>query len=411
MQLRRETNIYDDQAVAKGVASVEKKVFATYGICNTADNVAAKVVTLSDFSLVKGAQISVNFTYANTASSPTLNVNSTGAKAIWARGAILSAAYYWSAKSVHHFTYDGSHWVMDNAESQEEVFNRLTNKKANQGIYLSNGNLYINASMINTGTLSANYIYGGKLSSFNGKVYFDLNNSELCANKMVSAAANSNYNITVEFGTTTWPTSVSNYQGFRIYRTIDPNSGVYILPTSGCTFITSTGSLLLYSSSNAEVSIHGQKFSLYAQSPTTSSKFAQISSDIDTNMVNIHENLRVSGNIRYSGSLGSSDQNLKKNIQVINKTLTDAVGTVKIKSFSWKRDETNKAHVGVIAQEVLKAIEERGLDPYGLVEQDEKGLLSVDYNGFLLCKVAALENKIEEQEREIKIFKQVIHFV
>lgn len=47
--------------------------------------------------------------------------------------------------------------------NQEEIFNRLTNNKQNQGIYLSGTNLYINASMINAGTMSASYIKGGHL--------------------------------------------------------------------------------------------------------------------------------------------------------------------------------------------------------------------------------------------------------
>ena len=138
MQLIRETNLYDDEAVARGIASVDKKVSATYGTCATEAGTAAKVVTLEDFVLFEGAQISVYFTYANTASAPTLNVNGTGAKAIWARGAAITSVYYWAAKSTHHFTYDGTHWVLENVESQEEVFNRLTNVQETQGIYLEN---------------------------------------------------------------------------------------------------------------------------------------------------------------------------------------------------------------------------------------------------------------------------------
>ena len=89
MILRRETNIYDDEAIKNSIASVDKKFSATYGTCSTAAGTAAKVVILADFVLFKGAQISVFFSYANTVASPTLNVNGTGAKAIWARGAAI----------------------------------------------------------------------------------------------------------------------------------------------------------------------------------------------------------------------------------------------------------------------------------------------------------------------------------
>lgn len=43
----------------------------------------------------------------------------------------------------------------DAALDQTAVFNKLTNNRQNQGIYLQNGNLYINASMIQSGTIDA----------------------------------------------------------------------------------------------------------------------------------------------------------------------------------------------------------------------------------------------------------------
>lgn len=136
---------------------------AQYGTCSTAAATVAKVVESSTFKLFTGATILVKFTYANTATSPTMNVNGTGAKAIRAKNAALASKYYWTANSLVEFAYDGTYWVMS-VEDQTEVFNRLTNGQSNQGIYISGGNLYINASMINTGTLSANYINGGTLT-------------------------------------------------------------------------------------------------------------------------------------------------------------------------------------------------------------------------------------------------------
>lgn len=64
-----------------------------YGTCSTDAAIAAKVVSLSNFTLVTGSRIIVKFTVTNTAASPTLNVNSTGAKAIKYRGDAISAGY------------------------------------------------------------------------------------------------------------------------------------------------------------------------------------------------------------------------------------------------------------------------------------------------------------------------------
>lgn len=47
--------------------------------------------------------------------------------------------------------------------TQTKVFNKLTNNGVLQGLYMQNGYLYINASYINTGSLSADRIYGGTL--------------------------------------------------------------------------------------------------------------------------------------------------------------------------------------------------------------------------------------------------------
>ena len=73
-------------------------------------------------------------------------------------------------------TYSSSDWVLaskytddtavtnlNNALNQEGIYNRLTNNSETEGIFLSNGHLYLNASMINTGVMSANYIRGGSL--------------------------------------------------------------------------------------------------------------------------------------------------------------------------------------------------------------------------------------------------------
>ncbi len=88
-----------------------------YGQCSTAGGTAAKVVTLTPAltSLETGSVIFVKFTNANTASSPTLNVDGLGAKTIRRYGTTspsTSAASSWNAGSVVALVYDGSYWQM-----------------------------------------------------------------------------------------------------------------------------------------------------------------------------------------------------------------------------------------------------------------------------------------------------------
>lgn len=72
---------------------------------------------------------------------------------------------------------DSSSTAALNTLTQTDVFNRLTNDGALQGLYMSGGNLYVNASYIQAGSLSAALITSGKLTSANGQSYFDLDNN------------------------------------------------------------------------------------------------------------------------------------------------------------------------------------------------------------------------------------------
>lgn len=80
-----------------------------YATCNTAAGTVAKVATLASgtLSLKAGATVAVKFTYANTASSPTLNIAGTGAKAMYIQGA---RDVYWTDGTTVAFTYDGANW-------------------------------------------------------------------------------------------------------------------------------------------------------------------------------------------------------------------------------------------------------------------------------------------------------------
>lgn len=63
--------------------------------------------------------------------------------------------------------------------TQQNVFNALTNNGQLQGIYMSNGNLYINGTYIQAGQINANLITTGSIVSSNGNTYFDLATGEI----------------------------------------------------------------------------------------------------------------------------------------------------------------------------------------------------------------------------------------
>lgn len=110
------SNIDNLQTTLDGKASTSHR-HLYYGVCSTAADTAAKTVTIDNFTLETGAMVIVKFTNANSVASPTLNVNSTGAKPICRYGTTAASTGTtttgWIAGAVQIFVYDGTSWVRD----------------------------------------------------------------------------------------------------------------------------------------------------------------------------------------------------------------------------------------------------------------------------------------------------------
>lgn len=96
-----------------------------YGSCTTAAATAAKVVDCPGFTLIAGAAITVRFTVTNTADNPTLNVNSTGAKAIYYRGAAISAGYL-AANRTYTLRYNGTQYELVGDINTNTTYSNMT---------------------------------------------------------------------------------------------------------------------------------------------------------------------------------------------------------------------------------------------------------------------------------------------
>lgn len=114
-QVTNLTTDLDNKANSSDLTAETSKRKATYGTCSTAAGTADKVVTCANFELYAGAAVTVTFSTANTAVVPKLNVNSTGAVAVWYNNAAASNdnPVLWGANATLTFVYDGSHWVLD----------------------------------------------------------------------------------------------------------------------------------------------------------------------------------------------------------------------------------------------------------------------------------------------------------
>ena len=102
------------------LGNIEYAIAASaYAECSTAAGTAAKVATINTdgdttntaFTLVKGVSVQVKFTTTNTAANPTLNINSTGAKAIYYEDKAIAAGAL-KASYVYTFVYNGVQWTL-----------------------------------------------------------------------------------------------------------------------------------------------------------------------------------------------------------------------------------------------------------------------------------------------------------
>mgnify|MGYP004644845079 CR=1 FL=1 len=89
--------------------------------CTTAGATATKTVNCENYALKDGNNIYIKFTNTNTAASPTLNINATGAKNIKYRGTNVDANYIKTNKIYHMFYTGGAYEIVgDLAEAAKD---------------------------------------------------------------------------------------------------------------------------------------------------------------------------------------------------------------------------------------------------------------------------------------------------
>lgn len=102
--------INDEQLDVLSAAVDAVKASVGYYVCDTAAGTAAKVVSATGYELTTGGCIRIKMDNANTADSVTLNINSTGAKALYYEGVQASSTNGWKAGEVLEVYYDGTQY-------------------------------------------------------------------------------------------------------------------------------------------------------------------------------------------------------------------------------------------------------------------------------------------------------------
>ena len=146
--------------------------------------------------------------YANTATG-VVRINATSLQLT--DGTTISSAAQAAANAAASSAISGL--------TQQQVYDKLTNNSQNEGIYLSNGRLYVNASMINTGYLSFNNAKGGTLKlggNNNTNGLLELYNN---SGSKFGGIDNTGFEISGQVGSTSYIQKVKiNTSGLQLYE-------------------------------------------------------------------------------------------------------------------------------------------------------------------------------------------------
>ena len=288
-----------------------------------------------------------------------------------------------------------------NGLTQEMVFNKLTKNGTVEGIYLtSQGELYI----------AGEFMQIGKIASKNGRVYFDLDNNIISASRLKAAS-------------TPTSTTASDQNGDTIFEVLPgPGYGskAYLYADGYRTQAFEIGCLKNgegYLNAYSKLTLQGTKVTLDSKGydfeingyNSSNSTRAYVRSDILNQTVNIHYNCRVSHEMKADIVTQVSDIRLKHDISAIPKDVVDAIGEVDIVQFLLNKSPDDGYIFGVIAQDIEEKLRKHNIDvdEIGVVTKSKgEEYLAVNYNGFLVARVAYDERLIREQQEEIEDLKK-----
>ena len=126
------------------------KLNTYYGTSSTTAYTSTKDVTCSGYALTTGNRIAVKFSNRNTATSVYLNINGTGAKQVYFRGAPIKAGF-WDDGCVLDFVYDGTFYQVVGGVTRSKI----TYTSSTTSIALTAGNYYYWSSVGSSVTITS----------------------------------------------------------------------------------------------------------------------------------------------------------------------------------------------------------------------------------------------------------------
>lgn len=135
-----------------GIGTDGKMLYAT---SSTESNVGDKIAILSsgEIVLTDGLTVSVTFTNGNTAVSPTLNINSTGAKPIYTNGVRFA---YWTSEATVVFVYSSGNWYSASTPVYANI--ATIGNPASKNVYIDSDSVNIREGSITNSSFTNNEI-------------------------------------------------------------------------------------------------------------------------------------------------------------------------------------------------------------------------------------------------------------
>lgn len=423
------------------------------GHSSTAAGTAAKVVTLESgqtFSLAANAVAYVTFDNTNTAANPTLNINNTGAKAIWVNGATIPAKYL-NKHIQYKFTYDGTRYICNNTFQRVEVAgqNSLFQTSGNYDQTYNSGSWnwsgFIN--WFGTGAV-ANGVVSGNVTGTSANVTGTVGighggtgattREDACKNLFQKNMGSSDIAF---FLTGTSNFADSGYSSVADVKTIlglksaaYTESSAYAaaghthsyLPLSGGTL---TGTItsnvnniikrnvtddILSLRGGTDVS-NGARFELYGGTRSVNPGSFLLTASIDSST---YKQLlgKPDGTLTWGGQSiqTSSDERLKTPLSKVPDEVLDAWEAVELGQFKFLsaidcKGDASRLHLGLIAQKVKAVFDDRGLDAceYGILcyEEDED-LWMVRYTEALAMEAVCQRRRADRLEARIAALEE-----
>ena len=143
-----------------------------YSTCSVGEGVAAKTAGCAGCVIFKGVAIHIIMTAANTNTSATLNVNSTGAKAIYYGNTTTRPTtaneYGWKAGATASFVFDGAYWryadasaMYQSADAAKTASNYITTIDTTNGIKIANASPSSATTYLQLASTFLDFIRGG----------------------------------------------------------------------------------------------------------------------------------------------------------------------------------------------------------------------------------------------------------